>query len=399
MDFLTVTLDEPSNELLRRELDEFAKGSKEVINLQQYDWEIIRRELLNVGIYNQGADLAETGVTWLESLVAMNALNSFDQSVIDQFGGEQAFFPAIWESVSRAREQEIWGVPFRADVRLIFFWKDMFENADIDPETSFISTENMKNALQVLTDKGVKSPWGVTTSGSQNTVYNVASWIWESGGQYTSRDGKRVEITSHSTWRGIRNYFEFFKYMPQDKDIYTDDEISELFARRKISATITGPWLLTYLQNADLPDSLIAQVGVALPPGPPFVGGTAFVIWQHTRQADKALELVRHLSKDKFQIDFCRSTGLLPVRQDLWTEEFLSTNEHMPIFLRGIKDGRGLPPFPLWGMIEERLTNTFGAIWGDIYATSKPMKPEAIDGILAKHLEPLDVRLNMALRG
>jgi multiple sugar transport system substrate-binding protein len=275
----------------------------------------------------------------------------------------------------------------------------MFENAGIDLGKSFSSTEKMKDALQALTDRGVKSPWGVPTTRSQNTVYNMASWIWESGGQYTSRDGKRVEITSHLTWRGIRNYFEFFKYMPQDKDVYSDGDILELFARRKISATITGPWLLTYLRNADLPDSLIAQLGVVLPPGPSFVGGTAFVVWRHTRRSDKALELIKYLSQDEFQVDFCKSTGLLPARQDLWTEEFLSINEHMPIFLKGIQNGRGIPPFPLWGMIEERLTNTFGAVWGDIYSTPKPMKQGAIDDILAKHLEPLDVRLNIALRG
>jgi len=399
MDFLTVTFDEASEALLRKELDAFSDLSREAVNLQQYDWAIIRRELLNVGIYNQGADLAEIGSTWLESLVAMNALTPFEQSLFDPFGGEQAFFPAIWENVSRAGGQEIWGVPFRADVRLIFFWKDMFEDAGIDPLSSFSSTEKMKDAFQVLTDKGVKSPWGVPTARGQNTVYNVASWIWESGGEYTSRDGKQVKITSHATWRGLRNYFEFFKYMPQDKNVYEDGEISELFAHRKVSATITGPWLLTYLRNADLPDSLIAQLGVALPPGPSFVGGTAFVIWRHTRQAEKVLKLIEYLSRDEFQIDFCKTTGLLPVRRDLWTEDFLSLNEHMPTFLRGIQDGRGLPPFPLWGMIEERLTNTFGAIWNDIYATPKPMKPGTIDGILAKHLEPLDVRLNIALRG
>jgi multiple sugar transport system substrate-binding protein len=399
MDFLTVTFDEASDNLLRRKLDEFSRASKEDVHLQQYDWEVIRRELLNVGIYNRGADVAEVGSTWLESLVAMDALTPFDQSIFDQFGGKGAFFPAIWENVSHTREQAIWGVPFRADVRVIFFWKDMFETAGIDPEKSFLSTEKMKDALQVLTDKGVKSPWGVPTTRSQNTVNNMASWIWESGGQYTSSDGKRVEITSHLTWRGIRNYFEFFKFMPQDKDVYSDGDILELFARRKISATITGPWLLTYLRSADLPDSLFAQLGVSLPPGPSFVGGTAFVIWRHTRRSNKALELIKYLSQDDFQISFCKSTGLLPVRQDLWTEEFLNINEHMPVFLKGIQNGRGLPPIPLWGMIEERLTNTFSAIWGDMYSIPKPMKPRAIDDILAKHLEPLDVRLNIALRG
>jgi multiple sugar transport system substrate-binding protein len=400
MDFLTVTFENVPDNLLRNKLDEFSRDRREVVSLQQYDWEAIWRELVNVGIYKHGADLAEIGSTWLESLVAMNALIPFDRSVFDHIGGQQAFFPAIWQNVFRAPEQEIWGVPFRADVRLIFFWKDMFENAGVDPESSFSSSEKMRGAFQVLVDKGVKSPWGVPTSKSaHNTVYNVASWVWESGGQFASSDGKRVELTSHSTWRGIRNYFELSKYLPQEKDVYSDSEISELFARRKVAATITGPWLLNYLRNASLPESLIEQVGVALPPGPSFVGGTVFVIWQHTRQPHKALELIKYLSKDEFQIEFCKSTGLLPVRQDLWTEELLNTNKYMPIFLKGIQEGRGLPPIPLWGMIEERLTNTFGAIWNDIYSTPKPMKPEAIHGILAKHLEPLDVRLNMALRG
>ena len=162
---------------------------------------------------------------------------------------------------------------------------------------------------------------------------------------------------------------------------------------------MTGPWLLNYLRNANLPESTIEQVGVALPPGPAFVGGSVLVMWRHTRLPRKAFELIRHLSDKEFQMDFCKSTGLLPVLQDLWNEEFLNTNEYMPMFLKGIQEGRGLPPIPLWGMIEERLTNEFGAIWGDIYSTPKPMKPEAIDGILAKHLEPLDVRLNMSIRG
>ena len=400
MDFVTVTFDnELANQLIHSKVDEFAKKNGEAVNIQQYDWDTIRRELVNVGIYKQGADVAETGSTWLESLVAMDALMPFDQKAIDRLGGKQAFFPAIWQNVSRAHDQEIWGVPFRADVRLIFFWKDMFESADIDTEQSFSSSEAMKNALQVLTDKGVKSPWGVPTARTQNTVYNIASWIWESGGQFTSQDGKRVEITSHSTWRGIRNYFEFFKFIPQEKSVYSDGEISELFARRKISATMTGPWLLNYLRTANLPESTIEKVGVALPPGPAFVGGSVLVIWRHTRLPRKAFELIRHLSDKEFQRDFCNSTGLLPVLQDLWNEEFLNTNKYMPMFLKGIQGGRGLPPIPLWGMIEERLTNEFGAIWSDIYSTPKPMKPETIDGILAKHLEPLDVRLNMALRG
>jgi hypothetical protein len=42
--------------------------------------------LVNVGIYRRGADIAELGTTWLESLMAMNVLRPFTANEINRLG-------------------------------------------------------------------------------------------------------------------------------------------------------------------------------------------------------------------------------------------------------------------------------------------------------------------------
>lgn len=72
MEFLTVNTPELATERMQAELIRFGKEKGNPVNLVQVDWDSIWRELLNVAIYRRGADIAEIGSTWLESLVAMD---------------------------------------------------------------------------------------------------------------------------------------------------------------------------------------------------------------------------------------------------------------------------------------------------------------------------------------
>ena len=397
MDFITVSLDDASNNLLRKKFDEFEKDFREAVNLQQYDWDNIWRELVNVGIYGHGADLAEIGSTWLESLVAMNALVPFSQKEFAFIGGKQAFFPASWQNVFSAYDNNIWGVPSRLDVRVIFYWRDMFETAGVDAEQAFSSTETIRDAFLEL-QRVIAHPWGVvTTKSAHNSIHNVSSWVWESGGEFVTDDGKKLSISTNATRHGLRKYFDLFAFMPPECRNCSVLEASELFASRKIAATIAGPELIGNLKQAGLPKDMISRVGVTSPPGPSFVGGTVLVRWKHSRKTDLAWELIKRLSEKDFNIEFSETTNLLPIRQEAWTDEFQSQDERLPAYLKGILGGRGLPIVPLWGMIEDRLATTLGNIWEEIYSIQGPLKHGELDSILSKHFEPLAVRLEMAL--
>jgi hypothetical protein len=89
---------------------------------------------------------------------------------------------------------------------------------------------------------------------------------------------------------------------------------------------------------------------------------------------------------------------MLPARQDVWTDEFVSSHEYLPVFNKAICTGRGLPPTALWGIVEDRLSKTLAAIWQDLYALDMPGKPiNTLDKIIARHFESLSTRLDITL--
>ena len=128
------------------------------------------------------------------------------------------------------------------------------------------------------------------------------------------------------------------------------------------------------------------------------MGGTVLVAFQHSTLLRESKELIGHLSEAEFQKAYSQASGLLPVRPDVWDDEFLQTRDYMPVYLKALKEGRGLPPFALWGVIEDRLSSTFGAIWSDIFSSSKPVTRTMLDAILAKHIEPMVARLETAMK-
>ena len=397
MEFLAADTPEIAVARLQAEMERFRKDKGHSVNLSRFAWDNIWRELVNVGIYRQGPDIAEIGSTWLESLVAMQSLNSFSEHDIYQIGGKEIFFPAAWQNVVTSNQKEIWGMPFRADVRVIFYWKDMFENASIDASEAFSTTGNMATSFTKLQEAGIPA-WIAPTNETHNTVYTIASWIWGAGGDFLSSDGKQTDFGSPAARRGIQAYFDLLRFMPQHTSPFTDSDALQLFFARKAAAMVAGPWLLNSLRLQNDMEKWLPHLGIAPLPGPSFVGGTLLVIWKHGKYPTYAVDLIKRLTSTAFQSEYCLISGLLPVRQDLWTEQFINTQEYLPVFNKAMRAGRGLHPTALWGLIEDRLSTTLAAIWQDLYALDMPGKPiNTLDKIIARHLESLSTRLDITL--
>ena len=87
MDFLSTISNEASDKLLREKVEVVGKTLRQPIKVLQSDWSEYWREIVNVGIYRRGADVAEIGSTWLESLVGVNALAEFSPQDVCAGGG------------------------------------------------------------------------------------------------------------------------------------------------------------------------------------------------------------------------------------------------------------------------------------------------------------------------
>ena len=94
---------------------------------------------------------------------------------------------------------------------------------------------------------------------------------------------------------------------------------------------------------------------MALVPGVPFVGGSNLAIWEHSRRAKEASELVRFLSSRPVQATTVPQAGLLPVRLDVVNDPPFTTDPLYQVLSQGLKTGRGLRATYLWGLAESKL--------------------------------------------
>ena len=101
----------------------------------------------------------------------------------------------------------------------------------------------------------------------------------------------------------------------------------------------------------------------------------------------------------EFQAEYCELAGSLPVRKDLWTDEFINSREYMPVFNQAIRAGRGLPPVAQWVKIEDRLSKMLGHMWENLYLMDGAQKSKKIpEQMLAKQLASLSAYLDMSLK-
>jgi ABC-type glycerol-3-phosphate transport system substrate-binding protein len=136
---------------------------------------------------------------------------------------------------------------------------------------------------------------------------------------------------------------------------------------------------------------MIKKLGVALPPGPPYVGGSNLLVWAHTRLEQQAINVVQKLTSKEIQSVFCQKSGYLPVRMEVLSEPPYTTDPHLKIIVEALKAGRTYPSFRRWGLVEERLSILFDRIWTHLLTDSNI-------GIPLAELKVLSDRLEMTLK-
>ena len=98
---------------------------------------------------------------------------------------------------------------------MIFYWRDILEQAGIDEAGAFQSVEQMDRTLACLQSHGIATPWAVTTRRTSNTLYNISSWVWGAGGDFMSADGKWMLVAEPEVRAGLAQYYRLYRYMPQ----------------------------------------------------------------------------------------------------------------------------------------------------------------------------------------
>lgn len=346
------------------------------------DWE----DLMRIALYRQGPDVSQIAATAVDDFVTMGALRPFRKEEIDAMGGASAFLPSAWRTVHLPGGKQIWAVPWLADVRIIYYWRDMLAGAGIDEDKAFQTPEQVENTLVRLQASGIRTPWAVGVHQPFMTLQTAASWVWGLGGDLFSDDGRHILFDQPKACEGFRAYFELCRYMPEG---IRRLDVANLFVERRIAAMIGAIGWLTQMRN--LPS--YTDIGLALPPGPAYVGGSNLVIWQHSDRQQEAVELVSFLTSEQMQLDYCQRASHLPVRLDALNGPPFSTDPRLQVLTKAVKTGRTYPTFPKFGLVESKLSDVFINLWNIIL----DYPAQSLDDLITPYIQALGRRLAVTL--
>ena len=352
-------------------------------------WEDLWYYVQSKSMALSGLDVSEVGTTWLGSLADADALATLSDDFIQELHGSSRFSEKAWQPVEHIGGKQVRFLPFMLDIRMIYYWRDHLEKAGIGEETAFATIENVQETFAKLRAAGMPG-WGAQTFHSNNTLYHISSWIWATGKDYLSKDEKRTAFCEPEVLEAIRAYFELASFM--DRSFDNHGEVSAAFERREITACMNGPWVWSALYQNRSQTNDVEKIGVALPPGPPFLGGAALMISNHARgdiiePAQVLLDILTSASAQRRLHDL---RGMLPVHREVLNDAPFNSDENFRAMSNAMSAARYLPSATIWGPLESSLIRAFGLIWGTLKGGGRNVKP----GLLERHLEPLARRFD-----
>jgi len=303
--------------------------------------------------------------------------------VVEKLGGEKDYMPELWKSCFSFGKPQMWAIPWISGSRVIYYRRDLLAQADIDPDTAFANPQAMLETVTHLHEAGVAHPWITSNVTSLNSLHLISTWIWAGGGDFTSEDGQGMLFAEPGAIESMAAFFQMGRYMGDKPKEYSYESAIDLFWDGDAAITMDGTWRYD-VQKATANPKVLDNLGVALAPGPAFVGGSNLVVWSDTHE-DIAWDFLQFLSEPDFVLTMFRLTGLTPARLSLLNSCEVRTRDFGPIFDLAVKTGRSLPNHRFSGMVEDMLQYAFGLVWADV------LKYPDIDprDILMEHLTPL----------
>ncbi|HSK97007.1 MAG TPA: extracellular solute-binding protein [Euzebyales bacterium] len=323
------------------------------VEYQVQQWDGIGEKLTTALASDEPPDVLEIGNTQVAQYAASGGLTDLTD-VVGEFDNSDSWLPGLAEPGQW--DGQTYAIPFYAGDRTVIYRTDMFEQAGIEPPTSWDELLAAGDALrEEFGDNDRFMP--MYLPGQQ--WYTLASLVWDEGGDLAVKAGDGTWAGALSTpegQAGIQRYKELYDALstaPKDADEATPQQF-EVMAQGDVAMMIGLPWELA--SAVDASPELEGKLGVfVLPsktagePAPPFVGGSDLAIPLGSDAPDVATEFIKLVAGTEYQTRLAEA-GAIPNASAL--ESAAEGNEILQTGMEAAAVGRATPVDPAWASVE-----------------------------------------------
>ena len=361
---------------MERILAPFERSTGIQVNVQLVGWDVQYQRITNAAISGQAPDVTQAGTTQVPYFAALRGFENL-ASRVNRIGGRSAYAPGVWATTRLAGQSGVWSVPWFTEARTIYYRKDVYRRAGVNPKTAFKNWASFRAALIKL--KKVRAvngrpimPFGQPGKTAWDLVHHIMPFVWGSGGSELTKNRQRSAIASPQAIRGVKFFADLlpagvFLRSSLEKNA---PQVEEQFKGGQIATWIGGPWVLATVNRAD--DTAWVRearrnVGVAqMPVGPTgkfftFVGGSNLMVFRSSPHKNEAFRLIQFLSRNDVQRRYARIMGMFPARLVPQRQEG-NRNANAKAFYEAIRHGRTYAPIASWGPVENAYKTHFGNI-------------------------------------
>jgi multiple sugar transport system substrate-binding protein len=340
-------------------LPEFERRHPDIrVQVQQVPWTVAHEKLLTA--YAGGAlpDLCQLGNTWIAEFSALSALT--DLAALSRSSTvvvPQDYFSGIWNTNLVASRLE--GIPWYVDTRLLFYRKDLLEQAGVkSPPRSWAEWERVLAAV-----KRHVGPQRYAILLPLNEAEPLLALALQQNEPLLRDNGQHGAFSEAGFRRALEFYAAMFRngWAPRVGGAQIANVWDE-FARGFFAFYISGPWNIEEFKRRLPPDRQGDWMTAPLPgpdgPGTSTAGGASLVIFRSSRNTQAAWRLIEYLSEPAVQLRFHALTGNLPPRRGPWGDPQLANDVYARAFREQLERVRPVPRIPEWERIASAMQET-----------------------------------------
>jgi sn-glycerol 3-phosphate transport system substrate-binding protein len=261
--------------------------------------------------------------TDMYTLIDEDAIIPFDELVktAEDKAWLKSFYPAFMENSQTGGKT--WGIPFQRSTVVLYYNKEAFKEAGLDPNRPPGTWKEMTEYAQKLTKRdasGNVTQWGVQIPSSGFPYWLFQGLAIENGVNLMNAAGTKVSYDSPEVIAALQYWVDLVnKYKVHPPGIVEWGTTPKDFFERKVAMMWTTTGNLTNVKNNAKFDFGVAMLPAAKQRGSPTGGGNFYLFKKSTpAQRAAAFKFIKWVTSPERAAQWGIDTGYVAVRADAW---------------------------------------------------------------------------------
>ncbi len=233
----------------------------------------------------------------------------------------KSFYPAFMENSQTGGKT--WGIPFQRSTIVLYYNKEMFKEAGLDPNRPPATWKEQVEYAQKLTKRdasGKVTQWGIQIPSSGFPYWLFQALAIENGVNLMNADGTETYYDRPEVVEALRYWVDLVtKYKVHPEGIVEWGTTPKDFFERKVAMIWTTTGNLTNVRANAKFDFGVAMLPAGKRRGSPTGGGNFYLFKKSTpAQQQAALRFIKWVTSPQRAAQWGIDTGYIAVRADAW---------------------------------------------------------------------------------